>query len=239
MTDKVINDFINEADIVKKYCKKWLLAWKIMYFTFFSISVIYFIYLIFSISLDDIASLYDISILLYWLSYLIIIGVICLLIAKRIKKTLIKKASCLKNTYNNKNTNIGEIFSEIVNFQEEWIIKYFKENKINTREKILLIKDGIGKKVEINKYINPVILGTLFLSIWSHILDDMFSSSNHWEGIIVSIIWAIAICVILNFLIREHQEHLKFVKTFEETSGLKQLENLIEYAIIHEEDIKE
>ena len=89
----------------------------------------------------------------------------------------------LKQLFNIK--RIGVIYNKIDQYQKDWITKYCKKNKLNVINKLEIMIQEIRLKRGKNtiKYINPIIIGTLSITIWEIALQKATEKIGYWNMI--------------------------------------------------------
>lgn len=89
----------------------------------------------------------------------------------------------LKQLFNIK--RIGVIYNKIDQYQKDWITKYCKKNKLNVINKLEIMIQEIRLKRGKNtiKYINPIIIGTLSITIWEIALQKATEKVGYWNMI--------------------------------------------------------
>lgn len=121
------------------------------------------------------------------------------------------------------------VYRKIDEFQNQWIIKYCKNNKINTIKKIEILIQEIRSKREKNKikYLNPIIIGTLFLTIWEIALQSLTDNIGFWNMIPIAIISIIGISFVIGWISKEITEDKKIFNQFDRYCGNQRLEELL------------
>ena len=121
------------------------------------------------------------------------------------------------------------VYKKIDEFQNQWIIKYCRNNKINTINKIEILIQEIRSKREKSKikYLNPIIIGTLFLTIWEITLQSLTENIGFWNMIPIAVISIIGISFVIGWISKEIIEDKKIFNQFERYSGNRRLEELL------------
>lgn len=124
---------------------------------------------------------------------------------------------------------IRSVYKKIEEFQNQWIIKYCKYNKINTINKIQIIFQEIKSKREKSevKYLNPIIIGTLFLTIWEITIEKLTVNIGFWNMLPIAVISIIGLSVGIGWLSKEIIEDKKIFDQFEKYCGNQRLEELL------------
>lgn len=121
------------------------------------------------------------------------------------------------------------VYKEIEKFQKQWIVKYCKNNKINTISKVQIILQEIKNRKEKSeiKYLNPIIIGTLFLIIWEIAVERLTENIGFWDMLPIAVISVIVLSVAIGWISKEIIEDRKIFNQFERYSGNKRLEELL------------
>ena len=124
---------------------------------------------------------------------------------------------------------IRSVYKKIEEFQNQWIIKYCKYNKINTINKIQIIFQEIKSKREKSeiKYLNPIIIGTLFLTIWEITIEKLTVNIGFWNMLPIAVISIIGLSVGIGWISKEIIEDKKIFNQFQEYCGNQRLEELL------------
>ena len=111
--------------------------------------------------------------------------------------------------------NMKNIYKEIDKYQKNWILNYCKNSKINTFDKLNIILQELKRKREKSntKYINPVIIGTLLLSTWDTILQQLKENIGFENMLATAIVFAVVISVIIGIIQRMNEEDKEFFCT--------------------------
>ena len=124
------------------------------------------------------------------------------------------------------------MYQKLDEFQKKWITNYCKNNKINTIEKLKVIREELGKNNNIIKYINPTIVGTLSVASWGVICDQMSEKIGTLNTSLIGIIGAFIISIVINVFRKEWKEQVQFMNTFNKYAGYDRLKELILYRIL-------
>lgn len=125
-----------------------------------------------------------------------------------------------------------DMYQKLDEFQKKWITNYCKNNKINTIEKLKVIREELGKNNNIIKYINPTIVGTLSVASWGLICDQMSEKIGTLNTSLIAIIGAFIISIVINVFKKEWKEQVQFMNTFNKYAGYDRLKELILYRIL-------
>ena len=130
--------------------------------------------------------------------------------------------------------NMKNIYKEIDKYQKNWILNYCKNSKINTFDKLNIILQELKRKREKSntKYINPVIIGTLLLSTWDTILQQLKENIGFENMLATAIVFAVVISVIIGIIQRMNEEDKEFFARLEYYSSMERLECLIIHSML-------
>ena len=130
--------------------------------------------------------------------------------------------------------NIRSIYKEIDKCQKKWIVNYCKNNKINSFDKLnIILQELKGKREKSNtKYINPVIIGTLLLSVWEIILQQLKESIGFENTLAVAFVLVVIISVVIGITQKMNEEDKEFFARFEYYSSKERLETLIIHSML-------
>lgn len=119
-------------------------------------------------------------------------------------------------------------------FQKRWITDYCKQNKIDKIEKLKLLREELERKQDngIIKYIDPIIIGTLLLSVWEILVQKMSEKFGTMNAIIICTMLAVILSIVIGWLRKEWQEQKDFMSIFNRFSGYNRLSNLLLYRIL-------
>lgn len=124
------------------------------------------------------------------------------------------------------------MYQKLDEFQKKWITNYCKNNKINTIEKLKVIREELGKNNNIIRYINPTIVGTLSVASWGLICEKMSERIGALNTSLIGIIGAFIISILINVFRKEWKEQVQFMNTFNTYAGYDRLKELILYRIL-------
>lgn len=130
--------------------------------------------------------------------------------------------------------NMKNIYKEIDKYQKNWILNYCKNSKINTFDKLNIILQELKRKREKSntKYINPVIIGSLLLSTWDTILQQLKENIGFENMLATAIVFAVVISVIIGIIQRMNEEDKEFFARLEYYSSMERLECLIIHSML-------
>ena len=130
--------------------------------------------------------------------------------------------------------NIKSIYKEIDKYQKKWIVNYCKNSKINSFDKLnIILQELKGKREKSNtKYINPVIIGTLLLSVWEIILQYLKESIGFENTLAVAFVLVVIISVVIGIIQKMNEEDKEFFARFEYYSSKERLESLIIHSML-------
>ncbi len=128
---------------------------------------------------------------------------------------------------------VRKIYREIDIYQKKWITEYCNKNKINNFNKLNVLRDEIKNKREKGaiKYINPIIIGTLLLTIWEIGIQKIVTRIGFWNMLPLTLAIAVGTSVAIGWLTKILLEHKDIFIEFEKFSNKKRLEELILYRI--------
>ena len=151
-----------------------------------------------------------------------------ILISKKLKmkykiKEIVLKRKCRR-----------EIYKKFDKFQKDWITKYCKKNKINNIEKLKIVKEELQEKQnnKIVKYIDPIIIGSLLITIWDTIVKKISEEAGTINGVIICFFLTIIFSMLIGKIKKEWQEQKEFMNIFNRYSGDERLKELIIYRIL-------
>lgn len=145
--------------------------------------------------------------------------------AKKIKIKYSVKDILKKNFWKN-------IYQECDKFQKKWITNFCKKNKINTIEKLKIIKEELDKQIIIVRYIDPIIIGTLLIPIWELILQKISEEIGIGITVLIGICLIFIISIIIGWIKKEYREQKKVMNLFDRYTGNERLKELILYRIL-------
>lgn len=129
---------------------------------------------------------------------------------------------------------IREVYREIDIYQKKWITNYCNKNKINNFNKLNILKEEIKSEKENStiKYINPIIIGTLLLTIWEIGLQKVVIKIGFWNMLPLALVIAVGTSVAIGWLTKILLEDKDVFLEFEKFSNKKRLEELLLYRIL-------
>ena len=165
--------------------------------------------------------------ILYYLIIIIILFVISMniFIRKAAKKLNI---DCrLRNTFSL--NYIRKIYIEMEKYQQKWITNYCNKNKINNFNKLNVLREEIKNEKEKStiKYINPIIIGTLSLTVWEIALQKVVNKIGFWNMLPLAFVIALGTSVFIGWITKILLEDKDVFIEFEKFSNKKRLEELI------------
>jgi len=125
-----------------------------------------------------------------------------------------------------------KIYQEFDKFQKGWITNFCDKNKINNIEKLKIVREELDKRVIIIKYIDPIIIGTLLLTMWDLILKKISEELGVGYTILIGIFLIIVISIIIGWIKKEWREQKEFINLFNRYSGNERLKELLLYRIL-------
>lgn len=171
----------------------------------------------------------------YWYLYLLfylIIMIVLFGVCKMIFYISVSKKLKLDRHFNL--SFIKEIYSKIKEYQQKWIEKYCNDVGINDIEKLKILRQEIKEKNEKStvKYFNPIIIGSLTLTLWEIGLQKMVDMVGFLNVLSIAIILAIGISVGIGWLMKMLLEDKKVFLEFDKFSSKENLEELLLYIIL-------
>lgn len=129
---------------------------------------------------------------------------------------------------------IREVYREIDIYQKKWITNYCNKNKINNFNKLNVLREEIKSEKENStiKYINPIIIGTLLLTIWEIGLQKVVIKMGFWNMLPLALVIAVGTSVAIGWLTKILLEDKDVFLEFEKFSNKKRLEELMLYRIL-------
>lgn len=82
------------------------------------------------------------------------------------------------------------------------------------------------------KYINPIIIGTLALSIWEIAIYKIVEKIGFWNLLYLSTVIIILISILIGIIKKEIEEDSELFYNFDEYSNKKRLQELLLYRIL-------
>ena len=119
-------------------------------------------------------------------------------------------------------------------YQKKWITKYCKKNKLNNFNKLNIIMQELKSEKDRTtiKYINPIILGTLSLTIWETAIQKVVEKIGFINMLPLAFVSIIGISLIIGWIKKQFLEDKDFIKGFETFSSKEKLIELILYRIL-------
>lgn len=129
---------------------------------------------------------------------------------------------------------IGAIYKKMDQYQKDWITMYCKKNKLNIINKLEIMIQEIRLRREKNtiKYINPIIIGTLSITIWEIALQKITGEIGFWNMIPIAIALTIGLSIGVGWITKEITEDKRIFNQFERYFGYKRLEELLVYSAL-------
>ena len=150
---------------------------------------------------------------------------------RHIKKILgLKKVALIANKKKHRKT----AYQELDKFQKDWITNYCKKNKLNTIDKLKILREELKQKREgsIIRYLNPVIVGSLLISVWEEGVDAIVEQVGLIYAILPLILSSVIISVIVTEILKQLKEQKEYMNSFKDYSGYTRLEQLLLYRIL-------
>lgn len=218
--EKLIKKYNDECNLTSKLANR---LWKIGQIILLSIFIIYYAQ----------QKNFLISFLIL-LIFIIVLYFICSYIEIRniSNKLNINKMSFMHIIFNKEDRK--DIYKQFDIFQKKWITNYCKKNKINSIEKLKLLREELRQKQNNNiiKYIDPIVIGTLLLTVWEVLVQRMSEKIGTVSAVLICIFLAIIISIIIGWFKKEWQEQKEFMSMFNKFSGITRLNNLLLYRIL-------
>ncbi len=119
-------------------------------------------------------------------------------------------------------------------YQKKWITNYCKKNKLNNFNKLNIIMQELKSEKDRTtiKYINPIILGTLSLTIWETAIQKVVEKIGFINMLPLAFVSIIGISLIIGWIKKQFLEDKDFIKGFETFSSKEKLIELILYRIL-------
>ena len=216
--EKLIYQYNKECNLTSKLANRlWKIGQVIIILIF---SIFYMVYREFFIGFF--ISIISIMILYFICTYIEIIK-----ICNKLRIDLEKK-NILKSVYRKK------LYEKFDVFQKKWITDYCKRNKIDKIQKLKLLRDELEKKKDnsIIKYIDPIIIGTLLLSVWEALVQKASEKCGTINAIVICTILAVILSIVIGWFRKEWQEQKEFMSLFNKFSGYNRLSFLLLYRIL-------
>lgn len=140
----------------------------------------------------------------------------------------LEKKNILKRSYRKR------LYEKFDIFQKKWITDYCKQNKIDKIEKLKLLREELERKQDnsIIKYIDPIIIGTLLLSVWEVLVQKTSEKFGTMNAIVICTMLAVILSTIIGWFRKEWQEQKEFMSLFNKFSGYNRLSFLLLYRIL-------
>lgn len=216
--EKLIYQYNKNCNLTSKSASRlWKIGQVIILLIFFAFYVMYKEFIIgFFISLLSI-------IILYFICTYIEIIKICSKLKLRVEKKKI-----IKRVYRKR------LYEEFDTFQKKWITDYCKKNKIDKIEKLKILREGLERKRNnsIIKYIDPIIIGTLLLSVWEILVQKTSEKFGTMSAILICTMISMILSIVIGWIRKEWQEQKEFMSLFNKFSGYHRLSNLLLYRIL-------
>lgn len=167
--------------------------------------------------------------------YLIILIALLLVAEYIFLKNAVKK---MKSDTKPKLKNRNKIYDEIDAYQKDWIIKFCKDNKFKEVDKLKIMLDELKLDDEISnvKYINPIIIATLSLTIWESVIQEIVEAVGILNMIAVAIVLIIGISVGIGLVRKMIAKDREVITSFDIYSSKKRLEKLLLYSMLTIDD---
>ena len=119
-------------------------------------------------------------------------------------------------------------------YQKKWITNYCKKNKLNNFNKLNVLMQELKSEKDRTtiKYINPIILGTLSLTIWEIAIQKVVEKIGFINMLPLAFVSIIGISLIIGWIKKQFLEDKDFIKGFEMFSSKERLIQLILYRIL-------
>lgn len=126
------------------------------------------------------------------------------------------------------------LFDKIDEYQKKWITDYCNKRKINNINKLNIIMQEIKSEKEKTtiRYINPIIIGTLALTIWEFAVKEIVNITGFWGMLPIALALIIIISIFLGWFRKTFLEDKEIFDFFEIFSSKDRLEELILYRIL-------
>lgn len=126
-----------------------------------------------------------------------------------------------------------KIYSMLDEFQKGWITKYCKDNKLNSIHKLEILREEINGKNDGNiKYINPIVIATLALTIWEIIIGNLYDNLGISVTIIGGVFLVLIVSFVVGFIRKGIKEQSEFMNLFSKYAGYERLSELLLYEIL-------
>lgn len=167
--------------------------------------------------------------------YLLILIALLLVAEYIFLKNAVKK---MKSNTKPKLKNRNQIYGEIDAYQKNWIIKFCRDNKFDDLDKLKIMLDELKLDAENSnvKYINPIIIATLSLTMWECVIQEIVEAVGVWNMIILAIVLIIGISVGIGFVRKMIEKDREVITSFDIYSSEKRLEKLLLYSMLTIDD---
>ena len=129
---------------------------------------------------------------------------------------------------------LKSLFQAIHEYQKKWIVNYCNRNKLNSINKLNIILQEIKAENDRTtiKYINPIIIGTLSLSIWEIAVQKIVNNTGFWGMLPIVFALVLIISISIGWIKKSFLEDKENFNIFETFSSKTRLEELILYKIL-------
>lgn len=126
------------------------------------------------------------------------------------------------------------LVNTINEYQKKWITNYCKKNKLNNFNKLNVIMQELKSEKDRTtiKYINPIILGTLSLTIWEIAIQKVVEKIGFINMLPLAFVSIIGISLIIGWVKKQFLEDKDLIRGFETFSSKERLTELILYRIL-------
>lgn len=145
---------------------------------------------------------YFINVIMFFIFSIILYMSCNIIMLKKISKKLNSKFAFKELVFKRKSRI--KIYQELDKFQKNWITNYCKKNKINSIEKLKILRDELGRSNNIIKYINPAIVGTLIVAIWGLVAEEMYKKIGIFYTSFICIIGAFLVSIIIGVILEKN-----------------------------------
>lgn len=129
---------------------------------------------------------------------------------------------------------LKSLFQAIHEYQKKWFVNYCNRNKLNSINKLNIILQEIKAENDRTtiKYINPIIIGTLSLSIWEIAVQKIVNNTGFWGMLPIAFALVLIISISIGWIKKSFLEDKENFNIFETFSNKTRLEELILYKIL-------
>lgn len=126
------------------------------------------------------------------------------------------------------------IYNKIDEFQKDWITKYCKKNKLNSIDKLNILRQELKdeKKLRTTQYINPIIIGTLLISIWEIAIEKIVDKVGFGNMLSLAFVLIIGVSIFIGWIKKIFIEDREFFIQYKKFSDISRLEELLLYIIL-------